>query len=351
MIGSLRLNSAALLAPIAGHCDLPFRLLCREQGGVGLACTDLLNSHSLLRGSSTALDLARTAPADQPLCMQLYGNDEDPLPDAARWAVDHGAAVIDINMGCPVDKVCKKNGGSLLLRDISGTLRLARRIVAAVRCSGIPVTAKVRLGWDDQSIVAPDLARGLEEEGISAITVHGRTTEQKFRGQASRRGIAEVCASVRAIPVIGNGDIVTAEDARSMVLETGCQGVMVGRGALRRPWIFAQIEALFRTGFAPEDPPMAERLRVIERHLELLLTWGDPRRAVQCLNTRISWYGKALGHVKPLKEKIRLARTVDEVRDALHCWQDREAPHDGPDESDLHSMNPRQGSRKLCADS
>jgi nifR3 family TIM-barrel protein len=214
-IGPVNLDSPILLAPIAGHTDLAFRLLCRELGGVGLASTDLLNCHSLLRGAPGAMALAKTGPDDQPLCMQLYGNHSDPLPDAARWATDHGAVIVDINMGCPVDKVAKKNGGSLLLCDPDQTARLTERIVRAVEHhtgGTVPVTAKIRLGWDDSCIVAPRLARLLETAGIAAITVHGRTTVQYFKGEVRLDGIAEVVAAVDSIPVIGNGDIREPED-------------------------------------------------------------------------------------------------------------------------------------------
>jgi len=325
-IGPVRLQTPLLLAPMAGHCDLAFRLLCRELGGVGLASTDLLNSHSLLRGSETALKLAATAPGDQPLCMQLYGNAEDPLPDAARWAVDHGAVVVDINMGCPVDKVCKKNGGSLLLCDVDSTVRLAERIVKAVESrgtsGGVPVTAKVRLGWDRSRIIAPTLARRLESIGIQAVTVHGRTTEQKFKGAVDLNGIAEVVAAVDRIPVIGNGDITEPEDVLTMMRATGCAGVMVGRGALRRPWLFRQAEVLLRTGIVGEEPSQAEKYRIILRHLDLLLEHHGERAALICLRQKISWYGRTMGHIKPLKERVRLATTTGEMRSALEEWRD-----------------------------
>ena len=324
-IGPVQLASPLLLAPMAGQCDLAFRILCRELGGVGLVSTDLLNCHSLLRGSPTALRLAATDPADQPLSMQLYGNDGDPLPEAAKWAVEHGAALIDINMGCPVDKVCKKHGGSLLLCDVSGTVRLAERIVNAVRVDGVPVTAKVRLGWDRRNIVAPELARRLEDVGIQAITVHGRTTEQKFKGPVDYDGIAEVVSAVASIPVIGNGDVTEPEHVAHMMKATGCAGVMIGRGALRRPWLFRQAEQLLRTGNVGVEPTQSEKYRIILRHLELLMQHQGEHAAVICLRQRISWYGKTMGHIKPLKEAIRTARSSDEIRCVLQSWQDQEA--------------------------
>jgi len=327
-IGSVTLKTPLLLAPLAGHCDLAFRILCRELGGVGLASCDLLNARSALAGNPRAVEIASTTPDDQPFCIQLYGNGDDPLPDAARWAVDRGAVVIDINMGCPVDKVAKKCGGSLLLRDVPSTVRLAERIVKAVASRNVPVTAKVRLGWDVDSIVAPELARRLEDVGIQAVTVHGRTTEQRFRGHANLDGIAAVVNAVRRIPVIGNGDIRTTDDAVTMMRRTGCAGVMVGRGALRTPWLFRMIDGRLRTGIDPPAPTFVEKLRVIRRHLDLMLEHTDEPRAVRCLNQRISWYGKTMGHVKPLKESIRLARTAPAITATLDDWIRRAEQHD-----------------------
>lgn len=316
-IGPVRLSTPLLLAPMAGYCDLPFRILCRELGGVGMACTDLLNCHSILRGNKTALQLAATCPQDQPLCMQLYGNSEDPLPDAARWAVDHGAVIIDINMGCPVDKVAKKNGGSLLLCDVDSTVGLAERIVGALKGTSVPVTAKVRLGWDRKRIVAPQLAARLENVGIAAITVHGRTTDQFFKGNVDHLGIAQVVAAVKSIPVIGNGDITRPEDVTRMMQLTGCAGVMVARGAIRAPWLFRQAEILLRTGVAGPEPTHQEKIRIMLRHLDLLREHLGERDAVLCMNKRVSWYGKTMGSIKPLKESIRLARSSTEMEAAL----------------------------------
>ena len=302
---------------MAGYCDLPFRILCRELGGVGLASTDLLNCHSILKGHPRAMQLAATAPADQPLCMQLYGNAQDPLPEAARWAVDHGAVIIDINMGCPVDKVAKKNGGSLLLCDVDSTVRLAEGIMRAVRDRDVPVTAKVRLGWDRNRIVAPRLAVALENVGIAAVTVHGRTTEQMFKGQADLDGIAEVVAAVKSIPIIGNGDVTEPEHVVRMMDYTGCSGVMIARGAIRTPWIFQRAWQLVQTGIAGREPTLLEKIRIVRRHLELLLEHLGEHDALLCLSRRISWYGKTMGHIKPLKEAIRTARTTREMFDAI----------------------------------
>ncbi|MCH2136343.1 MAG: tRNA dihydrouridine synthase DusB [Phycisphaerales bacterium] len=323
-IGNVHLQSPALLAPMAGHTDLPFRLLCRSLGGVGLASTDLLNVHSVLRGTPKAMQLAATAPGDDPLCMQLYGNAQDPLPEAGVWAVDHGARVVDINMGCPVDKVAKKHGGSLLLCDVDSTVRLAERIVEAVTPrTGVPVTAKIRLGWDNTRIVGPDLARQLEQVGIAAVTVHGRTTEQFFKGNACLEGIAAVVGAVDAIPVIGNGDIEVAADAQHMMQVTGCDGVMIARGALRRPWIFAQIASLLENGVPMPEPSFQDKLGILLRHLDLILEHLDERAALHRMSSGIARFARTMGHVKGLKEGIRTAQSSAEIRQVLDFWQRR----------------------------
>ncbi|MBL9150462.1 MAG: tRNA dihydrouridine synthase DusB [Phycisphaerae bacterium] len=324
-IGQLTLETPLLLAPIAGHCDLPFRILCREEGGVGLASTDLLNSRAILKETPRTLDLAATNGLDQPCGMQLYGNASDPLPEAAVWAVDHGARLIDINMGCPVDKVAKKNGGSLLLCDVPSTVELAARIVRAVErhSSGrVPVTAKMRLGWDPEHKVAPALARALEAVGIAAVTVHGRYTVQFFSGTADWDAIGEVVEAVSSIPVIGNGDVEEPQHAVELRRRSGCAGVMIGRGALRTPWIFRRTAALLETGVALPEPSVNAKLRTIRRHIELLARYHPAEVALRVIRQRIAWYGKSLGHAKPLKEAIRLAHSLRDAATAVEASVD-----------------------------
>lgn len=323
-IGALRLESPLLLAPIAGHCDLAFRILCREQGGVGLASTDLLNCKAILRGAARSVELAATNGLDQPCGMQLYGNWDDPLPDAARWAIDHGAQLVDINMGCPVDKVAKKHGGSLLLCDALGTVRLAARIAEAVHrhsAGRVPVTAKLRLGWDPDHFVAPALARDLEAAGIAAVTVHGRWTVQLFSGTADWQRIGEVVSAVRGIPVIGNGDVTEPEHVPALMRASGCRGVMIGRGSLRTPWIFRRALALLRTGVLPPEPSFHEKLDCIDRHVSLLARYHPPEHVLHCMRSRISWYGKTMGHVKGLKEAIRTATDIGQMHAAIAAWR------------------------------
>lgn len=322
-IGSVQLASNLLLAPIAGYCDLAFRTICREFGGVGLACTDLLSPQGLLRGTAASLDLAQTNDFDRPVGMQLYGADPALLADAGVWAVEHGATVVDINMGCPVDKVTKKNGGSMLLCTPDSTLALAERVVRSVdRASGgrVPTTAKVRLGWDDGRIVAPELARRLAGVGIAAVTVHGRTTEQMFKPSVRLEGIRRVVESVRTasdIPVIGNGDVQSPEDCVRMIRETGCSGVMIGRGALSAPWLFHECWAAQRGDPPPAAPSEREKIDAVRRYFELMLAFRSEHYAMTNMRRRIAWWGKKLGPCKPLREAVRLARCPADVHGAL----------------------------------
>jgi nifR3 family TIM-barrel protein len=353
-IGPVQLSSNLILAPIAGYCDLAFRLVVRRIPGieciatsstqptrpgkpgptsapVGLTCTELLCPQALLRESDKSLWRAATSPEDQPLCMQLYGADADILAQAAAWAEEHGATTIDINMGCPVDKVTKKNGGSMLLCDPLRTVALARHVVQSVR---IPVTAKLRLGWDDPRIVAPTLAPALADVGIAAITVHGRTTEQLFRGQVRLDGIAAVVEAMKkfpGVPVIGNGDIRTPEDARRMMAATGCHGVMIGRGALGQPWIFRDTAHYLTNGVLPEPLSQAQRARIVLDHFDTLMRQRDAcvpqahalagkppppemapseggRVALHMMHARISWYSP---HLQPWPNLKRDVRALD----------------------------------------
>jgi nifR3 family TIM-barrel protein len=338
-IGDMTLENPLLLAPIAGYCDLAFRLIVRSirgpSGGVGLACTDLLCPQALLSENEKSLWLAATSPEDHPLCMQLYGANPDILAEAARWAEAHGAQTIDINMGCPVDKVTKRNGGSMLLCNPTSTIELARKVVNATKR---PVTAKLRLGWDDQSIIAPTLAPALADVGVAAITIHGRTTEQMFRPSARLDGIAAVVAGVKArhpkVPVIGNGDVKTPQDVKHMMNVTGCDGVMIGRGALGQPWIFRDAAHYLKTGEHLPPLPRAERARIVLRHFESLLQLrmvhgakphpkypGQTKEefaekvAMNSIKSRISWYSTHLQPWPGLRRDAQEIRSVNEFRE------------------------------------
>ncbi len=316
-IGDVELKTNLLLAPIAGYCDLAFRLVVRSVPGhegvsgggtVGLACTDLLCPQAVLNENQKSLWLAATSPDDQPICMQLYGADGEIMAEAAKWAQAHGATTIDINMGCPVDKVTKKNGGSTLLCDPRNTVKLAKMVVDAV---DVPVTAKIRLGWDETQIITDTLPTALADVGIAAVTVHGRTTEMKFRGNARLDGIAQVVESVKRrhdIPVIGNGDVKTPEDAKRMIDVTGCDGVMIGRGALGNPWLFRDTAYYLATGELPTPYPREERAKLVLQHFENLLSMRDERIALNTIKRRMSWYS---AHLQPWPGLRRGVQEID----------------------------------------
>ncbi len=354
-LGPVQLATPLLLAPIAGYCDLAFRTICREWGGVGLACTDLLSPQGLLRGTATSLDLAKTNDFDKPVGMQLYGSDPDIMAEGARWAVEHGATVVDINMGCPVDKVTKKDGGSALLTNIERAVALAARVAkelekcpiseeewqrrqgnrtssppvptpqspvpppsspvpspqSPVPARFVPLTCKIRLCWhtsdyESGAACSPHLARMLADVGVVAVTVHGRTTEMKFGGVVQLPGIARVVDAVNgAIPIIGNGDVREPIDAERMMRATGCSGVMIGRGALSTPWIFRDTLAhLRKVGLAgpplapgeelPPEPTETEKLDTLRRFFDLMRTQRDDRYAIYQINRRVSWFAKRL---------------------------------------------------------
>lgn len=321
-VGHVALATNLLLAPIAGYCDLAFRLVARSCGGVGLGCTDLLCPEGVLRENKRSMELAATCEADKPLAMQLYGSNVDRLCEAARWAEDHGADVVDINMGCPVDKVTKRDGGSKLLCDPDRTLRMVDRVVSTLRRA--PLTAKLRLGWDDSCIVAPYLAARLEEAGVQLVTIHGRTTEMRFSGAARLDGIAEVVAAVKRIPVIGNGDVRTPADVKRMIDVTGCAGVMIGRGALSMPWIFRDAWSLLTTGAMPQPPAIEQKCQLMRDHFYNICTFRNERSAVIEFRKRVSWYAKQMKPCEMLRQemlKIDSRSDFDGVLDRFLAWR------------------------------
>lgn len=337
--GHVQLKTPLLLAPIAGYCDLAFRLVCRslvapDGHGLGLACTDLLSPQGLLRGTATSLDLAATNEADKPIGMQLYGGDPAIMADGARWAAAHGATVVDINMGCPVDKVTKKDGGSKLLCIPDTTVEIVRQVSRALEGTGVPLTCKMRLGWFHDAPVAEWLAPRLVDAGVCGVTIHGRTTEQKFQGEVNHDGIARVVEAVgrhtkgpgQSVPVIGNGDVKTADDALAMMRRTGCAGVMIGRGALSAPWIFRDAWWLMSTGQRLAEPTDEEKIALIRTYVDQMARYRTEAYAMVQIRRRITWFGKRIngGQCKRLKEAVREARDRAHVHELLDRYLARD---------------------------
>ena len=349
--GPLQLSSNLFLSPLAGYTNLPFRLVVREIGGVGLCTTDLVNARSLIEKNPKAFKLIETSPADSPLAVQLFGSVPEEMRDAALMVEARGAVSVDINMGCPVKKVVKIGGGSAMMTELDKTSALVKMMVNAVK---IPVTAKMRLGWDDDNLTAPDLARALEDAGVAAIFVHGRTREQGFGGTVNLSGIKKVVAAVKNIPVIGNGDIVTPQAAKKMFDETGCAGVSIGRGAFYDPWIFKRTleyvnscnsrreEALIKIGnrkseignqsepphvgcymdevSPPPEPSFAERIRVLRRHLDLMIEVFGEELGCRMFRKVAPWYSKRFGPCHEFNKKVVQAATKSQMDDILENY-------------------------------
>lgn len=322
-IGSLTVESNLFLAPLAGFTSLPFRLVLRELGGLGLVTADLVNARSLIEQRAAALKLIETRPADQPLAVQLFGAVPEEMRDAALVVESRGIPVVDINMGCPVRKVVRVGGGSAMMVELEKTARLARGIVEAVK---IPVTAKMRLGWDSQNLTAPDLARALEDVGVAAIIVHGRTRDQGFGGTVNLAGIRSVVQAVKRIPVIGNGDVVSPAAARIMLNETGCAGVTIGRGAFYDPWIFTHTRSFLQTGELPPDPGFEARVRLMERHLDRMIeVFGE---AAGCRQFRkiAPWYARRFGPAIEFKRRVATLASRTEFQEILAHYREWRRP-------------------------
>ncbi|MBI3414592.1 MAG: tRNA dihydrouridine synthase DusB [Verrucomicrobia bacterium] len=315
--GSLNLKSNLFLSPLAGYTNLPFRLTLREVGGLDLATTDLVNARSLLEKNPKAFKLIETCPADRPLAVQLFGSVPEEMRDAAVRLEAMGISSVDINMGCPVRKVCKVGGGSAMMTELGRTAALVKGMTGAVK---IPVTAKMRLGWDDENLTAPDLARALEDAGVAAIFIHGRTREQGFGGVVKLAGIRAVVQAVKTIPVIGNGDVTTPEAAKMMFAETGCAGVSIGRGAFYNPWIFAHTRHFLATGERLPEPVFAERVRVLCRHLDLMVEVFGEEHGCRMFRKVAPWYAKRFGPANEFNKRIVRLSSKAEFREILENY-------------------------------
>ena len=308
-IGPWQLSAPLALAPMAGVTDRPFRLLCRRMGA-GLAASEMLTADTSLwatRKSRFRLDLGGEP---EPRAVQIAGTDPKQLADAARFNVAHGAQIIDINMGCPAKKVCNKAAGSALMRDE----RLVRRILeCVVRAAGIPVTLKMRTGWDHASRNAVSIARMAEELGVAALAVHGRTRADLFAGEAEFETVGEVVQAVR-IPVFANGDIDSPHKAAQVLATTGAAGVMIGRAAQGRPWIFKEMASYLATGIAVIPPTAAEVRDIMLTHLESLHVFYGEDLGVRMARKHLGWYCRQLpDRPRAPAELLRATRSAEQL--------------------------------------
>ncbi len=322
-IGNRVVETPLLLAPMAGQTNAAFRRLCREMGDTGLVCTELISTHAIHYKNSKTWKMFDWSPAETPFGVQLFGSDADIMAEAARVVVDQGAQIVDINMGCWVPKVAKGGAGAAMLRDVCTATRVVEQIVRAVN---VPVTVKVRTGWDPEHITAIEFARAAEQAGVQAIAVHARFASQGFTGTANWDIIRQVKETVK-IPVIGNGDVLDADDARRMFEQTGCDGVMLGRGALGRPWIFHHIAHALRTGETLPDLTPAERAAAALRHAQLTIetTLSDEKLAIRELRGQIVKYALGVPGAAAMRDALVRAETLADVEAILLPVLERQA--------------------------
>lgn len=319
-IGTVAVAPATVLAPMAGVTDTVFRRLIRNQGGCGLIMTEFTSSHGVVasaKGSKPGPTLKYLAfePEEHPISAQLFGSDPHVMADAARVCQDLGFDAVDINFGCPVKKVVKCNGGSGLLRDLPLVGRLLREVRAAIN---IPLTMKFRAGWNDQELVMVQMGRMAEDSGLQAVALHPRTREQGYSGKADWTRIAELKAAVRAIPVIGNGDINTPEDAIRMVSETNCDAVMVGRSASSNPWIFRQIAEYLTTG-SYFEPSERDRYCMMRTYYGMLVEYGEPDM-VGKMKQFATYFTHGVRNGAKLRVEIYHAKQAPEILDKVDAF-------------------------------
>jgi tRNA-dihydrouridine synthase B len=317
-IGGVMVDTPLTLAPMAGQTNHAFRVICREMGDCGLVCTELISSQAIHYKSQKTWRMFDWSEAERPFAVQLYGGEPDVMAEAARIVADQGADIIDINMGCWVPKVAKKGGGAALLRDVCTAATVVEAVVKAVN---VPVTVKVRSGWDPDHITAIEFARAAEQAGIKAIAVHARTASQGFTGKADWEIIRQVKQRVY-IPVIGNGDVKTAADAHKMLVETGCDGVMIGRAALGAPWIFKHIAHELRTGEELPPPTPQERAAAALRHARLAVetTLIGERQTIFELRGQLTKYHLSVPGAAAAREQLVRAETLKDVEAILEPY-------------------------------
>jgi tRNA-dihydrouridine synthase B len=311
-----RIDLPVILAPMSGVTDLPFRRLCRRLGA-GLVVSEMIASWAMIRENRQTLKMAQldreetdAGTEGAPQAVQLAGCDPDAMAEAARMNEDRGAGLIDINFGCPVKKVTNgQSAGSALMKD---EVQASRILEATARAVAIPVTLKMRMGWDHARLNAPSLARIAEESGIRMVTVHGRTRQMFYTGHADWGFVAQVKAATR-LPVIVNGDIVTPEDASEALALSGADGVMIGRGAYGRPWVLAQVAHFLATGERLPDPPVAERLAILREHYDAMLRHHGENPGVRLARKHLAWYSKGLPGSAEFRAAVNRAETRAEV--------------------------------------
>ncbi len=317
-IGNIELDNNVFLAPMAGITDRPFRILCKEQG-CGLTYTEMVSAKGLHYDSKKTENLLYIQPADRPVAVQLFGSDPGILAQEAAKLWEDGADIIDINMGCPTPKIVKNGDGAALMKKPRLVAEIIRRMSQAIK---IPLTVKIRKGWDRNSVNAVEIARIARESGAAAIAVHGRTREQMYGGSADWDVIAQIKKDLD-IPVIGNGDIFTPGDAVCMLERTGCDAVMIGRGARGNPWIFSRTLKLISQGENAPHPDIRQVLRMIERHTDLSIDQKGEKLALREMRKHVGWYLKGFRNAGAIRKEANRAETREQLFQILKDYEDQ----------------------------
>ena len=307
-IGNVTLENNLILAPMAGVTDLPFRLLCKEQGA-GLLCMEMVSAKAILYKNKNTEELLTIDPRENPVSLQLFGSDPDIMAEIAKQIEERPFDILDINMGCPVPKVVNNGDGSALMKNPLLAGKIIEKVASAIEK---PVTVKIRKGFDDEHINAVEMAHIAQESGAAAVAVHGRTREQYYSGKADWDIIRQVKEAV-SIPVIGNGDILKAEDVIAMKEQTRCDGFMIGRGAQGNPWIFSQILSYFKTGTYPEKPGFQEVTEMLLRHAKMQLAFKGEYTGIREIRKHAAWYTSGYKNSSKLRGRINEVESYEQL--------------------------------------
>jgi len=312
-IGNVELANPYVLAPMAGVTDLPFRLLCKEQGA-GLLCMEMISAKAIQYKNKNTKALMEIHPEEEPVSLQLFGSDPDVISEIAKEIEELPFAILDINMGCPVPKIVRNGEGSALMNQPKLVHEIVSKTVKAIKK---PVTVKIRKGFNDESINAVEIAKIIEDAGAAAVAVHGRTREQYYSGKADWEIIRKVKEAV-SIPVIGNGDVTSGESALSMMRQTGCDGVMIGRGAQGNPWIFSELVEYEKTGVMPKRPSNAELKEMMLRHARLQMKYKGEFLGIREMRKHVAWYTTGLPNSAKLRGEINAVESYEELEELLN---------------------------------
>ena len=315
-IGNVELENRYILGPMAGVTDLPFRLLCREQGA-GLLCMEMISAKAIYYNNRNTESLLEIHPDERPVSLQLFGSDPKIMSEMAKRIEERPFAILDVNMGCPVPKVVKNGEGSALMKEPKLVYEIVSALVKAIEK---PVTVKIRKGFDDEHVNAVEIAKIIEEAGASAVAVHGRTREQYYSGKADWDIIRQV-KEATSIPVIGNGDVTSPQKAEELVRQTGCDGIMIARGAEGNPWIFSEMIAYEETGVVPPRPDKDAVREMMLRHARLQLQYKGEYCGIREMRKHVAWYTKGLKGASRLREQINRVESYDELEALLRTLE------------------------------